>query len=109
MDQAAMEVVELIQKSLDAKPIRRKRFLDAWRATAGWTGSYRQATRRMSQWLNAEDHHQLPVAALPDLIRAIGDARFLDPLLALELRVQREERIGPRKVAPRERERRESA
>lgn len=111
-------LLEAIADTL-AQPGVRKRFLDAWRETAGWPASYRRANARLSQWLDPHNAHRFPVEALPTLIRACGHARMLDPLLALEGIVQRErrtnafgpydgeERIGPMRVRP-ETRRRES-
>lgn len=86
----------------------RKRFLDEWSDTAGWTGTYAQRSRRVSQWFTEGDAHRLPVEALPALIRALGSAAFLDPLLALEAKLDRERR-AQRHPAIRVDRRRESA
>ena len=106
MHEVAEEVFENIRRAFDEHPIDRKRFIDRWRDTADWPASYRQATRRLAQWLDLTDPHRFPVEALPDLIRTLGHARFLDPLLALEQRVQREHRARSSDGGRRERERR---
>lgn len=113
-DAVAVEVLELIRRRFEEQPHLRKLFLDRVRASLGWRGSYAQASRRLSLWLSAEDIHRLPVDVLPDLIRALGDAAFLDPLLAVEMRTQREarareERIGPMRVSQSKRQRQEIA
>lgn len=94
-------VLAAIEDALRADPLARKRFLDLWRESAGWDASYRQASQRLAHWLDPENPHRFPVEALPDLIRAVGHARFLDGLLALELRVQR--RARAKRVDRRER------
>lgn len=98
-----------------AQPGVRRRFLLEWMEEAGWAGGYKRANARLSQWLSGEGAYRFPAIALPTLIRATANAGFLDSLLALEAKCQREqranaERYGPmRSVRPGARERRESA
>jgi hypothetical protein len=82
-------------------PVQKKRFVDSQRERWGWTGwTYRQAHSRVDHMLDPEDHHFLPVEALADAIEILGHAEFLDPLLALEQRVQRAKRGVSHTVTP---------
>lgn len=88
-------LLEAIRADLEAAPWARRLFLLRWRDTAGWRGSYAQASRRLSEWLDEDNPHRFPVEALPDLVVALGHARFLDSLWALEQREQiRQRREG---------------
>ena len=74
--------MELIRDAL-AQPGVRRRFLLEWSELAGWGGGYRRANARLSQWLSGEGAYRFPLVALPTLVKATGNASFLDPLLAL--------------------------
>ncbi len=89
--------------------MRKKAFVDSQREFWGWQCSYRQALARVDQWLNPDDPHRFPVESLEDAVRVIGNADFLDDLLALDVRVRRESRRAIRKVEAAPRERRRSA
>lgn len=86
------------------EPGRWKRFNDATRERYAWQGSYRQATTRICQWFDPNDHHRLPAESLVDAVLVIGDARFLDSILALEFRLRKRrpakvERVRERRSA----------
>lgn len=108
----SVEVLGLIRRRFEEQPHLRKLFLDRVRGSLGWTGSYAQASRRLSLWLSGDDVHRFPLDVFEDLIRTFGDAAFLDPLLAVETRVQRAargERIGPMRSVRPDARRRETA
>lgn len=102
-------LLDAIVEALSHPGVRR-RFVLICIDAFGWRGGYRRGNARVSQWCDPGDPHQFPAVALLMLVAAAGHARFVDVLLAEEMRVQREqrvdERIGPmRSVRPRSRER----
>ena len=88
-----------------SEPVRKHRFIDSQRERWGWTCSYRQAQSLVNHWLDGAHSNRFPVEALDDAVRVIGDAAFLDPLLAIESKEIRRRRSGPVKVQPRSRDR----
>jgi hypothetical protein len=84
-------VLDLLRRGL-SHPVRKKAFVDLQRERWGWQTSYRAAHSRVDHWLEEYHPHRFPVEALEDAVRVIGDAHFLDPLLALEAKCLRQKR-----------------
>ena len=91
METEGRTVLELLRDAL-RHPARKHAFIDSQREHWGWHFSYRQAQARIDHWLDDWDAHRFPVEALEDAVRVIGDAHFLDPLLALEAKLLRQKR-----------------
>ncbi len=87
-----------------AQPAARHRFIDLERERNGWNFSYKQARARILQWLDPDEPHQFPAAALPNAMLAFGHADFMEPIHATEAVVLREKRIADERRAELERE-----
>jgi hypothetical protein len=86
------ECLEQIRELL-RDPVKKHAFVNAFRERRGWVHStYRRCLARVDQMLVVEDPHFFPVEAQADVIRIVGHAGFLDPLLALEAKCLRQKR-----------------
>ena len=99
-------LIRAIDDALRDAPNGLHRFIELERERR-WRCSYRQARDLYSKMVSPDDPHAFDARALPNVIRVVGDAAFLDVLLGLEQRVARQrradraelgERYGPRRV-----------
>ena len=85
-------LISSIDEALRVHSLGILRFLELERERRGWRCSYRQARHAYDDWVSAERPHAFDVRSLPNVVRIVGDAKWIDSLLALETRVQRERR-----------------
>lgn len=85
-------LVEAVDEALREHSLGVLRFLELEAERKGWRCSYRQQRQMYLHWLDPEQPNEMPAASLVNVIRVVGHARFVDVLLAVESRVQRERR-----------------
>ena len=87
-DECLKEIREMLRD-----PVKKHAFVDAQRERWLWlNSSFSRCQARVDQMLEPEDRHFFDIRGAADVIRVVGHAHFLDPLLALEAKVLRQKR-----------------
>ena len=81
-------------------PVVKKKLVDRLRERHWPEWSYRQAQARLDQMLEPTDPHGFKLEFIDLAIECVGDAEFLDPLLAVEAKVLRQLRRAHEAVPP---------
>lgn len=81
-------------------PAKKKKLVDGLRERHWPEWSYRQAQVRLDQMLEPTDSHGFKLDFIDLAIECVGDAAFLDPLLAVEAKVLRQVRRASQAVPP---------
>lgn len=68
------------------------RFLELEAQRRNWTCSYRQRRSEYAHWIDPGHRRSFDVRSLPNVLRIVGHARWLDTLLVLEQRIQHDSR-----------------
>ncbi len=86
-------VIDDLKERFKINYLAKKRFIESEMERRHWKMTYRQASARIDHWLDRNDAHQFPAAALHNAIRALGVDDFLDPFHATGAVAGRERRI----------------
>jgi hypothetical protein len=81
-----------IDEQLSSTSLGILRFLELEAERRQWRCSYRQRRQMYAHWVSGP--HAFDVRALPNVVRITGSAAFVDVLLGIEQRVQRERRAN---------------
>ena len=87
-------LISAIDEALRAHPLGILRFLELEAERRHWTCSYRQRRSEYAHWIDPDHPRSFDVRSLANVVRVVGHAEWLSPLLALEAREMRSRRSG---------------